>query len=124
MLNDDLVFNSISDGSVVVLTDYAKIKDNIDLNNDELYYPSGNKNSLLLVFGENSDKNKQVFFPSRCCEIIKKSDLFKFNKNISERRYSEEYLLVSSYRYELNMLINDMGFKPLKEIRFEKKHIQ
>ena len=30
-------------------------------------------------------------------------------------------MLVSSYRYGLNMLINDKEFKPLKEIRFEKK---
>lgn len=121
MLDDDLVFNSISNGSVVILTDYAKIKDNIDLNNDEFYYLSRNKNSLLLVIGGNNDKNKQVFFPSNCCEIIRKSDLFKFNRNISEKKFSEKYLLVSTYRYELNMLINDMKFKPLKEIRFEKK---
>ena len=121
ILDDDLLFNSISNGSVVILTDYAKVKDNIDLNNDKFYYSSRNKNSLLLVFGGNKDKNKQVFFPSSCCEIIKKSDLFKFNKNISEKKYSEKYLLVSSYSYGLNMLINDKKFKPLKEIRFEKK---
>ncbi len=85
ILDDDLLFNSISNGSVVILTDYAKVKDNIDLNNDKFYYSSRNKNSLLLVFGGNKDKNKQVFSPSSCCEIIKKSDLFKFNKNISEK---------------------------------------
>ena len=121
ILIDDLVFNNISHGSVVVLKDYAKIKDNIELNNDELYYPSRNKNSLLLVIGNNKDKNEQVFFPSNCCKIIKKSELSKFKKNISEIKYSEKYLLVSSYSYELNMLINDMKFKPLEEIRFEKK---
>lgn len=124
MLDDDVVFKNISNGSVVILTDYAKVKDNIDLNNDNYYHLSKNKNSLLLVIGGNSDKNKQIFYPSNCCEIINKLDLFKFNKNILETKYSEKYLLVSSYKYELNMLINDMKFKPLKEIRFEKKHIQ
>ena len=132
MLVGDLVLKGMSYGSVVVLTDYATIRDNIELNNKNFYQQSNNKYSFLLTFDAGGDKSWQIFYPSDCCKIISYADVLKVQQNevkqnetrqiknyVSDVPKAQYFLLVSDYSYKINMLISDMKYLPLKEIRFE-----
>lgn len=123
ILDEDLVLEGMSHGSVVVLTGFSKIRENINLNNNNLYHQSNNKNSFLLTISAGSEKSWQIFYPSDCCKIISYVDVLKVEQtradNLSKAKKAKYYLLVSDYSYEINMSIRDMKFQPLKKIRFE-----
>lgn len=121
ILDEDLVLDGISHGSVVVLTGFSKIRDNIDVNNKNLYQQLNNKNSFLLTLSSGSDANKQNFYSYNCCSIFGYEGLIK-NKKInyfSKQKRAKYYLIVSYYSYEINTLIGDMKYIPLKEIYIE-----
>lgn len=121
ILDEDLVLDGISHGSVVVLTGFSKIRDNIDVNNKNLYQQLNNRNSFLLTLSSDGDKNNQKFYPYNCCSIVSYESVIKNKKinSISNQKVTKYYLVVSYYDYEINTFIKDMKYIPLKEIYIE-----
>lgn len=117
----------ISYGSIVVLTDYAKIRDNININNHSFYQQSNNKYSFL--FAIHGFGKWQNFYPTDCCKIIRYKDVLKVQQNKlkenekRQRKYHvsdvpkvKYFLLVLDYTYELNIDTSE-----LKKNYFESK---
>ncbi|EOQ62866.1 hypothetical protein F935_01957 [Acinetobacter calcoaceticus ANC 3811] len=121
ILDEDLVLDGISHGSVVVLTGFSKIRDNIDVNNKNLYQQLNNKNSFLLTLSSGGDANLHNFYPYNCCSIINYDNLInnKEVKHLSKQKITNYYLIVSYYRYKINTFIKDMKYIPLKEVYIE-----
>lgn len=121
ILDEDLVLDGVSHGSVVVLTGFSKIRDNIDVNNKNLYQQLNNRNSFLLTLSSDGDANLQNFYPYNCCSIINYDNLInnKEVKHLSKQKITNYYLIVSYYRYKINTFINDMKYIPPKEVYIE-----
>lgn len=121
ILDEDLVLDGISHGSVVVLTGFSKIRDNIDVNNKNLYQQLNNKNSFLLTLSSDGDKNNQKFYPYNCCSIMDYESVIKNKKinNISNQKITNYYLVVSYYDYEINTFIENMKYIPIQKNNIE-----
>lgn len=121
ILDEDLVLDGISHGSVVVLTGFSKIRDNIDVNNKNLYQQLNNRNSFLLTLSSDGDKNNQKFYPYNCCSIMDYESLIKNKKinSISNQKVTKYYLVVSYYDYEINTFIEDMKYIPIEKNNIE-----
>lgn len=121
ILDEDLVLDGISHGSVVVLTGFSKIRDNIDVNNKNLYHQLNNRNSFLLTLSSDGDKNKQKFYPYNCCSVINYKSVFKNKKinHISNQKIAKYYLVVSYYDYKINTFIEDGKYIPIEKNNIE-----
>ncbi len=121
ILDEDLVLDGISHGSVVVLIGFSKIRDNIDVNNKNLYQQFNNVNGFLLTLSSDGDKNKQKFYPYNCCGVVDYKSVINNKKinSISKRKVTKYYLIVSHYDYEINTFIKDMKYIPIERNNFE-----
>lgn len=121
ILDEDLVLDGISHGSVVVLTGFSKIRDNIDVNNKNIYQQFNNVNSFLLTLSSDGDKNKQKFYPYNCCGILGYKSVIKNKKinSISNQNVTKYYLIVSHYDYEIDTFVKDMKYIPIERNNIE-----
>ncbi|USP39412.1 hypothetical protein [Acinetobacter sp. XS-4] len=121
ILDEDLVLDGISYGSVVVLTGFSKIRDNIDVNNKNLYQQFNNRNSFLLTLSSDGDKNKQKFYPYNCCSVINYKSVIKNKKinHISNQKITKYYLVISHYDYKINTFIEDGKYIPIEKNNIE-----
>ncbi|MEO4150116.1 hypothetical protein ABH289_12955 [Acinetobacter pittii] len=121
ILDEDLVLDGISHGSVVVLTGFSKIRNNIDVNNKNLYQQFNNRNSFLLTLSSDGDKNRQKFYPYNCCGVVDYKSVIKNKKinSIFNQKVAKYYLSVSHYDYEINTFIMDMKYIPIERTNIE-----
>ena len=128
ILEVDSIYKNMSYGSVVVLTRSSEVRDNIDVKNPNFYQQSNNKYSFLFTIDHSGYRAGQEFYSIDCCKIIPRADVLKkqdeqrkLDRYVFDVPQTEYFLLVSDYRYEINLNISDMTYQPIKTIYFESK---
>ncbi|MDO5543562.1 MAG: hypothetical protein Q4F77_09675 [Acinetobacter sp.] len=124
----DSIYKNMSYGSVVVLTKFSEVQDNIDVENPKFYQQSNNKYSFLFALGARGYIAEQKFYPIDCCKIIPRIDVLKkqdeqrkLDRYVFDVPQAKYFLQVSDYRYEINLSISDMTYQPITKKYLESK---
>ncbi|MCU4483775.1 hypothetical protein [Acinetobacter ursingii] len=102
ILEVDSIYKNMSYGSVVILTKFSKVQDNIDVENTKFYQQSNNKYSFLFTVDARGYGAQQEFYSTDCCKIIPRADALKtqdkqrkLDRYVFDVPQTEYFLLVS-----------------------------